>query len=104
MEDTKFTPAELTVQEGDTVEFTFVNDGLVPHDASIGDSDAQADHEAEMASMGGMDHGTEPNAVTVEPGQTEVLSYTFNEAGTLEIGCHQPGHYAAGMKIQVAVQ
>ena len=104
MEDTEFDPADLTLQKGDIVKFRFVNEGLLTHDAFIGDADAQAEHETEMSSTDGMNHGTDPDAVTVAPGETGVLTYTFNEAGTLQIGCHQPGHYAAGMKIQVDVQ
>src|SRR5262245_513955 len=28
---------------------------------------------------------------------------TFDEAGAIEIGCHQAGHYATGMKIAVEI-
>ena len=38
-----------------------------------------------------------------EPGKSGDLTYRFDEAGTYEIGCHEPGHYAAGMKITVNV-
>jgi uncharacterized cupredoxin-like copper-binding protein len=39
----------------------------------------------------------------VAPGDTGELTYTFDEAGPLEVGCHEPGHYDAGMKIAVNV-
>ena len=48
------------------------------------------------------DAGDEP-AVTVKPGQSGDLTYTFDTAGTYEIGCHQSGHYDAGMKIAITV-
>jgi uncharacterized cupredoxin-like copper-binding protein len=51
-----------------------------------------------MGDMGGDDP-----AVTVEPGKTEELTTRFDDAGTYEIGCHEPGHYAAGMKITITV-
>lgn len=56
---------------------------------------------------GGHDMGDgdkDKDAITVEPGKTGKLTYTFERTGTVEIGCHQPGHYyTAGMKIAVQV-
>ena len=40
----------------------------------------------------------------VQPGESGDLSYTFTEPGSYQVGCHQPGHYAAGMKIDVTVE
>lgn len=36
-------------------------------------------------------------------GKEAALTRTFTEAGTLVIGCHQPGHYAAGMKATLTI-
>lgn len=107
MVDIAFEPDTLEVEAGQTIRFVFTNTGEVAHDAFIGDADAQEDHEDEMREDddghdGG--HGDEPeDAVTVEPGETGELTYTFDQAGTLEIGCHQEGHYAAGMKTRIEV-
>ena len=108
MADNAFEPDEIAVERGETVRFVFTNTGEVAHDAFIGGRDAQADHEAEMreAHDGGHSggHGDESDdAVTVGPGESGELTYRFNETGTLEVGCHQPGHYAAGMKLVVEV-
>ena len=116
MHDIGFDKTTLTVTAGTEVVFEFTNTGKVPHDAFIGDHAAQLDHEAEMAAMGSMasmpgmtgmgdmgGHGAGEHAITVQPGQTGSLTYTFDEPGTYEIGCHQPGHYAAGMMITVIV-
>lgn len=107
MVDIAFEPETLEVSRGETVRFVFTNRGEVAHDAFIGDADAQADHEADMRETDGDDHGGhgegDDDAVTVDPGDSEELDYTFDEAGTLEVGCHQPGHYDAGMKITVEV-
>jgi uncharacterized cupredoxin-like copper-binding protein len=46
---------------------------------------------------------TKGNAVTVKPGETGSFTYTFTTPGSLIIGCHEKGHYAAGMKIVVNV-
>ncbi|MGH9137783.1 MAG: cupredoxin domain-containing protein [Acidimicrobiales bacterium] len=102
-----FEPDSLDVEQGETVRFVFTNTGDSPHDAFIGDADAQADHEAEMREMdeGGMQGGGhgDDDAMAVQPGDTGELTYTFDQAGSFEIGCHQPGHYDAGMMIDVTV-
>ena len=103
MRDIAFSTTELRVEEGETVTFRFANVGKVAHDAFVGDTAAQQDHEEEMEGDGDMHHGDDDEAVTVEPGESATLTHTFDEAGTIEIGCHQPGHYAAGMKVMVEV-
>ena len=109
MVDIAFEPDSIEVAAGESVRFVFTNDGELTHDAFVGDSAAQADHEQQMRDAeddNGMDHDggdADDGAVTVEPGDTAELTYTFDEAGTIEIGCHQPDHYDAGMKIDVEV-
>jgi uncharacterized cupredoxin-like copper-binding protein len=51
----------------------------------------------EMHGMGSEDEG---DGITGESGE---LTHTFDEAGTIEIGCHQPGHYDAGMRVNITV-
>lgn len=105
MEDIKFDQTTLTVKNGETIDFRFVNDGKVADDAFIGDLEAQMEHDAEMAEMGDASgHPMEEAAIVVQPGDTGELSYTFSEPGTYQAGCHQPGHYAAAMKIDVTVE
>ena len=106
MVDTAFEPERLDVRAGETIRFVFTNTGEVAHDAFVGDEVAQADHEAEMreAEDGHGGHGDESDdAVTVEPGDSAELTHTFDEPGTLEIGCHQPGHYESGMVLTLDV-
>jgi uncharacterized cupredoxin-like copper-binding protein len=105
MVDIVFQPDAIDVSRGETVMFVFTNNGDVDHDAFIGNRDAQAEHEDDMrdAEEGhGGGHGDE-NAVTVEPGESADSTYLFDEPGAVEIGCHQPGHYNAGMVIAVDV-
>ena len=101
MRDIAYSPTAVEVAKGDTVRFVFTNMGKLPHDAFVGDASAQADHEEMMRSGGGGEHETA--GVTVEPGKTAELEETFDKAGTTFIGCHEPGHYEAGMKITVTV-
>ena len=109
MEDIAFRPATFSAQRGERVRFVFHNRGQIAHDAFIGDPGAQADHEGKMRGGGAGGHGMHGDGdgdgagVTVDPGKTGSLTYTFAEPGTIEIGCHQPGHYAAGMKVAVTV-
>ncbi len=105
MVDIAFKPAAITAKKGETIRFVFTNDGKAAHDAFIGDEAAQDGHETEMngsSDMGDMHEG-EQDAITVGPGKHGELTHTFDEQGTVLIGCHQPGHYKAGMKIVVTV-
>lgn len=120
MVDNAFEPAEVEVAAGETVRFAFSNDGAVVHDAVIGDQAAQDDHEAEMRAaeesademdeMDDMGHGSaggegdDEAAITVEPGEEGEITHTFAAADDdVLIGCHEPGHYAAGMKLVVDI-
>jgi uncharacterized cupredoxin-like copper-binding protein len=110
MVDTAFEPATVTAKAGERIRFVFRNQGKAAHDAFIGDAAAQADHDREMrqAEKGGHGGGhgnddTDQGALTLEPGKTGELTYIFERPGTVEVGCHQPGHYAAGMKIAVTI-
>jgi uncharacterized cupredoxin-like copper-binding protein len=102
MRDIHYEPASVSVRAGETVKFVFRNVGEAVHDAFIGDEAAQAKHEKEMRDGGGH-HGGDDHAVTVNPGKTASLTYTFKGGETLLIGCHQAGHYQAGMKVNVTV-
>lgn len=105
MVDIAYEPKTLSVQQGERIEFVFDNKGSIRHDAFIGDADAQAEHEKEMGEHDAMagDNDEVGTAITVDPGQTGRLTYTFDKPGTIEIGCHEPGHYAGGMKVIVTV-
>jgi uncharacterized cupredoxin-like copper-binding protein len=98
----RFVPDQFSFSSGETVRFEVTNAGAIRHEFFIGDDHAQADHEAEMIEMGGMTHD-EPDGIFVDPGEPKVLEHTFVTAGTVLIGCHEPGHYDAGMLATVAV-
>jgi uncharacterized cupredoxin-like copper-binding protein len=53
--------------------------------------------------MGGADSEDAEGGITVEPGERGELTYTFQAGDELLIGCHEPGHYAGGMKITIDV-
>jgi uncharacterized cupredoxin-like copper-binding protein len=97
----RFAPDPITVKAGEEVTFVVTNDGVIVHEFFVGTEEEQLDHAAEMAA-GGMSHGHD-NALSLQPGETGSLTMTFAEAGSLLIGCHEPGHYDAGMKATLTV-
>ncbi|HEX6301031.1 MAG TPA: plastocyanin/azurin family copper-binding protein [Acidimicrobiia bacterium] len=105
--DLTFDPASITISEGETITFRVTNTGNLEHDFVLGDEDAQEAHEAEMMEM--MESGEEmehsdPYAVSVPAGETVELTWHFTEPGTVLFGCHEPGHYEAGMKGTISVE
>src|SRR5215218_2151109 len=97
-----YEPAAFEFAVGDRVRFSVRNPGAVPHEFFVGTAEDQTTHEAEMAAGHSMhDHA---NSITIEPGETKTLDLTFARAGTLEIGCHVPGHWTAGMRGTITVR
>lgn len=92
----RFAPDSITVRAGEEVTFVVTNEGVIVHEFFVGTEEEQLDHAAEMAA-GGVSHGHD-NALSVKAGETGTLTMTFAEAGSLLVGCHEPGHYGAGMK------
>ena len=103
MRDVMFDPPALTVKDGETVTVVFHNAGKIRHDAFLGDEAAQAEHEKEMMSSTSMGGHMGDDAISVQPGNAGSLTHTFKMGDTLVIGCHEPGHYAAGMKLAIVV-
>ncbi len=115
MTDMAYTPADVDATVGETVRFVFRNDGAVRHEAVFGNQAEQEAHHAEMAEMGGTHDGmgtgsmphdgemTELHSVVVEPGKTVEMMHTFESPGATMIGCHEPGHWEAGMKMTINV-
>jgi uncharacterized cupredoxin-like copper-binding protein len=124
MTDNAFAPGNLQVTKGETVTFRFHNKGAAVHEAVIGDNAMQAEHHEKMTNAtapgntmmgstmttmamghGGMDSDAgESDETIVQPGQMAEMKHTFTESGNLLIGCHEPGHWEAGMKASVTVQ
>ncbi len=127
MVDSRFIPDLIEVKVGETVTLRFTNTGSLRHEAVIGDEITQIVNEQQMQQLLNdttipispiTDPGPQSarrgrsaraptvlahpgmssaNMVSVEPGASGEITFTFNKAGTLLMGCHEPGHYAAGM-------
>jgi uncharacterized cupredoxin-like copper-binding protein len=102
-DDLRYEPAEFTFEAGETVSFEVTNAGTIVHEFLIGDEAAQEDFEMEMSEGDGMAHDSDAG-VSVEPGESETFEYTFNDAGQLLAGCHEPGHYDGGMRATIIVE
>lgn len=99
----RFDPASVTVGVGDTVRFVVSNTGAIPHEFVLGNQAFQDQHEQEMSGMSGSPMPDEAGSISVDPGATEVVVWRFTRPGRFQYGCHLPGHYAAGMKGEIAV-
>ena len=102
-----FEPKAISVTSGETIRFVVTNKSPIDHDFTIGDVKTQKLHRGEMAEamkMGaGMEHGDDPNAMSVKAGQTKELIWKFAQSGSFEFDCNVPGHYEAGMRGTIAV-
>lgn len=101
--DIRFDNIRLHVRAGETVRFIVTNKGQLVHEFIIGDAREQAEHEQEMQKMAAMNMPDEPNGITLKPGQTKTLIWTFGQKGEVEFACHVPGHFAAGMVGKIIV-
>lgn len=97
-----FEPGLEFLKQGETIEFIVVNDGSIKHEFSIGNSEEQRKHAKMMQMMPDMDH-KDPNAVSLQPGESASLSWTFMGKDTVVFACNIPGHFEAGMKRVLAI-
>ena len=113
--DIMFDTDELSFKVGETVRFVVANTGELPHEFTIGDATYQQEARRMMAHMAGMgtdmsspehaaQHAAAGNTVTVDPGETAEVIWTFSEAGDFEFACNIPGHSEAGMKGRIVVE
>lgn len=109
--DSTFSPARVSVKDGETIKFVVRNEGKLVHELTIGTRDMQAEHQREMlgfavsgaieadrvdrSKIGAHSHG---NNVLLEPGEAGEVIWTFAKTAELEFGCNVPGHYESGMK------
>jgi len=108
----RYSPADWNVTQGEPVRFKIINRGVVRHEFVLGSPD-ELERHAEAMSRAGSDHqhghhdrehgASSGTALTVEPGQSAELNWTFTWAGQVGVGCFEPGHYQAGMRGTVSV-
>ena len=106
-DDMRFTPARITVRQGETVRFELRNRGQLLHEFVLGTAKEIAEHAELMRQIAtgkavAHNHGGGA-ALSVAPDQMGELVVTFAQAGNIEIACLVPGHFEAGMRGNVTV-
>jgi uncharacterized cupredoxin-like copper-binding protein len=105
----RYRPDSIMVRAGRRVTFAVTNAGKLPHEFTLGDRATQLGHERQMQQMpatGGHVHthgSAGAGTLTVLPGETRRLTWTFEKPGLVLYGCHVLGHWAAGMKGTIVV-
>jgi uncharacterized cupredoxin-like copper-binding protein len=114
----RYRPSSIVVRAGRRVTFAVTNAGKLPHEFILGDRATQLVHERQMQAMpadgehmhdhthavAGHDMGDHATGgLTVPPGQTRRLTWTFHDPGVVLYGCHVVGHWAAGMRGTIMV-
>jgi uncharacterized cupredoxin-like copper-binding protein len=99
----KITSSLETFQVNVPYHFVVTNQGSVEHEFYImpPESAQITQDQVKQDALAGIP------AAQLQPGQTATLDYTFTKAappGTLELACHLPGHYEAGMDLPITVQ
>lgn len=98
----RFSPAQITVAQGETVRFMVANKGKLLHEMVLGTEDDLRKHAEQMRKSPGIAH-SEPYMVHVQPGGRESFAWTFTRPGTFSFACLVAGHFEAGMKGRVVV-
>ena len=90
--DNMFLPAEVAVNEGETIQFVIKNGGNHTHEMLIG-SMAELKKIAKMRSMYPEKEHTEAHLLQLEPGEQKELIWQFTSAGVIDFACPLPGHF-----------
>ena len=87
----EFVPTDISVTPGETILFVLPNVGVsLTHEFQVGPADRVALDQADGQIV--------VEADKIEPLHVDFLTYTFGSVGPYAFACHEPGHYAAGMK------
>jgi uncharacterized cupredoxin-like copper-binding protein len=99
----RFTPADITVQRGETVKLVATNKGRVLHELVLGTAAELEQHAEMMKKFPGMEHDA-AHMVHVKPGRRGEIAWQFTQAGEFRFACLIPGHFEAGMVGKVTVK
>ncbi|MBA4781728.1 MAG: copper oxidase [Rhizobiales bacterium] len=103
-----FAPSDIMVKAGETLRLRFLNKGENDHEFVMGDPQGLEQHRLEMlaASNAGHphhEHGA-ANMISLIPGETGEIIWTFPATGTVAFACLIPGHYELGMHGKIIVE
>ena len=90
---------DLRVYEGTLVRFVLRNSDPIHHELIVGGDDVHRAHEIGNEAF----HPPVPGEVSVDPGDTGLTTYLFDEPGKVRFACHLPRHVAYGMEGDITV-
>jgi len=76
----RFSPASISVKQGETVKFVVRNSGKTLHEFVLGTMPELREHAELMKKHPGMEHD-EPYMAHVAPGKTQTVIWQFTKAG-----------------------
>ena len=91
-----FEPSELSFSKGETIIFAIKNKGELDHEFVIDTYANNMEHRDLMMKFPEMEHD-DPNSVTLAPGETGEIAWTFANSGYFHFACLIPGHMESGM-------
>jgi uncharacterized cupredoxin-like copper-binding protein len=91
----KLSPSSVTLSKPGTYKFKAENEGSYQHSLEI---------EGKGVKSEGSEEGEAALEQALNPGQSGVLTVTFQKAGTYEMYCPVDGHEQEGMKGEVVVK
>jgi len=100
----RFTHAPFDIKDGETIKFIVNNKSAITHEFSIGTKDEHVSHGKMMMANPNMHHGPGGASITIKPGETETLIWSFKQTWEVEVACNIPGHYQAGMYSPVNIK
>lgn len=98
----RFSPAEISVRQGEKIRFVIGNSGKTLHELVLGTRDQLDEHAALMRKFPNMEHD-EPHMAHVSPGDEGAIHWQFTNIGEYFYGCLIPGHFEAGMIGKIVV-
>ena len=93
--DMKISAAQTTFTAGRPYTFVITNQGRSVHEFVI---EQRGDVDKPL-----QEGGQQAEASNIASGQTATLTWTFPAPGAYKFSCHLPGHYEAGMTLNVDV-
>lgn len=99
----RYSPASISVKQGETIKFIVRNSGKIKHEMVLGTEKELKEHYEIMNKNPEMEHD-DKNMVAVQPGKSGEIIWQFTKAGKIDFACLLPGHYDAGMKGTVRVK
>lgn len=99
IEHSRFMPSDLTVRASTEVRFVVRNTDPINHELIVGPAEVHDRHRGGTE----VEHPPVPGEVSVPALERRVTTLMFDEAGSVEMACHLPGHYDYGMRGAVTV-